>query len=245
MRAGSLLEYAAMQAVILAAGRGTRMGALTETVPKPMLRVSGKTLLEHKFDALTEDIDEVIIIVGYLGNVIKDHFGEEYHGKRLRYIVQENIVGGTADALWQARTFLHGRFLVMMGDDIYAQEDVERSLKVHTDAWTILVQEVSEASSGGFVTLNTGGRIIGIAEGAHAGSGLMNTNMCTMDTRVFDFPMVPKAEGSNEFGLPQTVLVAAHTLNIPVYPIQTNFWLQISAPEDLKRAEEFLRPRTS
>ena len=69
-----------MQAVILAAGRGVRMGALTESTPKPMLQIKGRTLLEYKLAALPEEVDEVIIVVGYLGGMIQSHFGGEYNG---------------------------------------------------------------------------------------------------------------------------------------------------------------------
>ncbi len=77
-----------MQAVILAAGRGTRMGALTEHTPKPMLLVNGRPVLEYIFDSLPEEIDEVIIVVGYLGSVIQKHFGGFYKGKKILYVEQ-------------------------------------------------------------------------------------------------------------------------------------------------------------
>src|SRR5437016_4983418 len=109
-----------MQAVILAAGHGTRMVELTQSVPKPMLTVAGKPLLEYKLDALPEKIDEVIIIVGYLGGVIQKHFGGLYDNKRILYVEQEKL-DGTAGALWCAKDILHDRYLVMMGDDIYAK----------------------------------------------------------------------------------------------------------------------------
>ena len=63
-----------MQAVILSAGRGTRMGVLTDSMPKPMLTVLGKTLLEHKFDILPSEVDEIILIVGNMGGLIQKHF---------------------------------------------------------------------------------------------------------------------------------------------------------------------------
>jgi bifunctional UDP-N-acetylglucosamine pyrophosphorylase/glucosamine-1-phosphate N-acetyltransferase len=95
-----------MQAVILAAGRGTRMGKLTEHSHKTMLQVAGKTLLEHKFDVLPDDVAEIILVVGYLGETIRARFGDSYYGRKLTYVAQENIVGGTMNALLQAQSIL-------------------------------------------------------------------------------------------------------------------------------------------
>ena len=65
-----------MQAVILAAGLGTRMGKLTKNTPKPMLKLDGKNLLEWKIERLPKEVDEVILVVGYKSEVIKKYF---YH----------------------------------------------------------------------------------------------------------------------------------------------------------------------
>jgi len=111
------------QAVILAAGKGTRMLPLTETRPKPMQEVSGKNLIEWKLAALPEAIRDVVIVVGYQGEQIREFFGDMWHGRSIRYVVQEKL-NGTAGALWSARNLLHGRFLVLMGDDLYAKEDI-------------------------------------------------------------------------------------------------------------------------
>ena len=70
-----------IQAVILAAGKGTRMLPLTVNAPKPMQEVLGKNLLELKIEALPDEVDEVIMVIGYLGNMIRDFFGDEYGGK--------------------------------------------------------------------------------------------------------------------------------------------------------------------
>lgn len=228
-----------MQAVILAAGKGTRMKDLTAEVPKPMLTVLGKTLLEHKFDALPAAIDEIILVIGYQGEVIREKFGNQYEDKRISYVVQETL-DGTAGAVWKARDLIRDRFIVMMGDDLYARRDMERC--VEASDWALVAEETKAMASGGRVVTNEAGEVLDIVEGDHQGTeGLMNTNLFVLDARVFAQPLVPKSPGSSEFGLPQTVLPAARALGIPLHVIPVTEWIQITAPEDLARAEERLR----
>lgn len=228
-----------MQAVILAAGRGTRMGKLTENMPKPLLEVGGKTLLEHKFDNMPFDVDEIIIVVGYFGSSIHDRFGGFYKDKTLLYVEQENPTGGTADALWEAKDALHDKFLVFMGDDLYSKYDSDRCAAI--DGWTMLVEKTEHMTQGGNVVVDKKGTIVAIEEGDHKGkAGLINTNMFALDTRLFDFDMVPKAPGSSEFGLPQTILAASQRSGIPFSAVESTFWIQITEPDDLEKAEQML-----
>ncbi len=228
-----------MQAVILAAGKGTRMKDLTQEVPKPMLNVLGKTLLEHKFDALPDEIHEIILVIGYQGDVIRNRFGESYNGKKITYVVQETL-DGTAGAVWKTRSLIDNRFIVMMGDDLYAREDIQRC--VDSRDWAVVAEETKHMASGGKVVTDDAGIVLDIVEGEHHGTeGLMNTNLFVLDVRLFDEPLVPKSPGSAEFGLPQTVLPAARRLAIPLHVIPVTSWIQITAPEDIGRAEERLR----
>lgn len=225
-----------MQAVILAAGRGTRMGKLTETLPKPMLEVNGKTLLEHKFDALPESVHEIILIVGYLKDVIIEKFGDSYQGKKLIYREQENIVGGTMDALLQAKEHLTEKFLILMGDDIYSEADI-RAVLAHE--WALLVQRVPDTAVGGRIVSDVEGHVIDIIEGA-PGEGAVSTNMYVLDPRIFKHPAVPKASNSTELGLPQTVLAASKASGIPLNIVEATRWIQITNPEDIEKAEKLL-----
>lgn len=229
------MYYGAMQAVILAAGRGTRMKELTDGVPKPMLTVAGRTLLEHKFDVLPEDIEEIILIIGYQGEAIRERFGDSYKGIPLRYIEQEHL-DGTMGAVLLAREAIAGPFLVMMGDDLYSTDDIERMVGM-TD-WAMLVQPAESMGEGGRIITDATGAVTGIEEGDHRGTpGLMNTNLFRLDKRIFEYPLVPKAFGSGEYGLPQTVVAASMAGGIPLHAVSTHDWFQITAPEDLAKAE--------
>lgn len=233
-----------MQAVILAAGRGTRMDELTMATPKPMLPVAGRPLLEYKINALPEEVGEVVLIVGYLKDVIKRHFGEVYGGKKIRYVEQGEL-NGTAGALWAAKEMLSDRFLVMMGDDIYTKKDIEACIEKY-DAWTLLVQQLPEMHRAGSVRLDENGRIVEIIESSIEDAerlepGLASTNLYVLDTRLFSCPLLPKHAGSLEYGLPQTVVNAAHILDIRFEPVFTDKWMQITAPKDLVAAAEMLK----
>jgi NDP-sugar pyrophosphorylase family protein len=213
------------------------MGALTDTVPKPMLEIAGKTLLEHKFDALPDSVDEIILVVGYLGGKIHERFGGDYHGKRLLYVEQENPTGGTADALWQAKDILHGRFLVMNGDNLYLREDIAKCTAYE---WAVLVQERENIRTGR-VVVDERGLVADILENSNHGgeAGYASTGLYALDMRIFDYQPVPKDPGSQELGLPQTMMQALQ--DIPIHAVPATGWFEIKAPEDLAKAEEFLK----
>src|SRR3989344_511325 len=129
-----------MQAVILAAGKGTRMGDLTKNTPKPLLKIGNKTILEQTLESLPEEIEEVILVIGYLGEQIKNLIGGSFAGKKVTYVEQKELKG-TADAIFECKDLLRGRFLVLMGDDLYNKRDLENLIK---SPLAILVSEVKE-----------------------------------------------------------------------------------------------------
>ncbi len=226
-----------MQAVILAAGKGTRMGALTKDTPKSMLKVAGKTLLEYKLEILPKGIDSVIIVVGYLKDVIQRHFGSTYNGIPIAYVEQENPVGGSMDALLKARSFLKDRFLVMNADNIYSTQSIRDCLQYE---WAVVAKQTEELGRAARIITGEGNLVLDIIEASQhsGGPGLANLNLFLFDTRLFDQAPVPKGLGETEIGLPQTAVAASKALHIPFCVVKTDFWIQTKTSDDLIRAEE-------
>jgi len=223
-----------MQLVILAAGRGTRMKSLTESMPKPLLSVLGNNLIEHKLSVLPKEIDEIIIVVGYLGEKIRAHFGENFNGRKIRYVEQKELLG-TMMALKQAESIISGKFMVMMGDDLYSKDVINECLK---HEWAVLVKKMEGDGKGALVQIDKNNHITDIVEGVELRKGMLNNaGLYVLEPEIFKYPLVQIPSG--EFGLPQTLVKAAKDFDINVVET-TNGWLQISSPEDLEKVEKIM-----
>jgi len=120
-----------MQVVILAGGKGARLGALTERLPKPMLPLAGKPILEHQIElARRYGAREIILLTGHLGQVIEDYFGDgAERGVPIR-CRRESQPLGTAGAIKHIEPWIHGDFLVFYGD-ILMDVDLARLAGFH------------------------------------------------------------------------------------------------------------------
>src|SRR4030042_5176940 len=140
-----------MKVVILAAGEGKRLRPFTEMMPKVMLPVANKPILEHVFDAIKKTgIDEIIIVVGYKKEVIMDYF-KDYKGIKITYVTQDKQLG-TAHALLQAKNNLIESFIVLAGDNIIDDKSVQKLLQDKSEH-SILIKEHVPSSNYGVVFL--------------------------------------------------------------------------------------------
>jgi glucose-1-phosphate thymidylyltransferase len=156
-----------MKAVVPAAGEGTRMRPLTADRPKGLVEVGGRPLLAHVFEALGQlNPDELVVVVGYRGDAIRDHFGAQFDGIPLRYVTQPER-NGLADALLQAAPHVGDEFVVLNGDNVARAnlgDVVERHRRTDADV-TALVEQVScERAREGAVFERDDDRITGIVE---------------------------------------------------------------------------------
>ncbi len=122
-----------VKALILAGGRGERMRPLTDKLPKPMLEIAGKPILEHQIELLKKHgIDKIVIAGHYLFENIKNYFGSgEKFGVEIKYSDEESLMG-TAGAIKNAEEFLQDveNFIVLSGD-IMTQINPKSLLRFH------------------------------------------------------------------------------------------------------------------
>jgi NDP-sugar pyrophosphorylase family protein len=224
-----------MKAVILAAGKGSRMKELTLDTPKPLLRYQDKTLIEHKLETLPDHITDVVLVIGYLGDKIKDYFGDSWNSKNIHYVEQEEMLG-TAHALFAAQHLLDEPFIVLMGDDLYGKEDLalltSRVDGAHPHPWAVLVEQSEALQSGGKIIADEHGNLAGIVEDydGRIPYNFVYTGACVLTPEIFALEMV-QLPNSAEFGLPQTFASVAHERPIKIH--HATFWKRITAPEDL------------
>jgi NDP-sugar pyrophosphorylase family protein len=189
------------RAVILAGGKGTRMRPFTYEMPKPMIPVQGKPLLQHIVELIRKyEIREIIFSTGYMGDKIREYFGNgSKFGVDISY-VEEKAEMGTAGALHLMEDSLTGPFLMFNGD-ILANIDLHDFILFHREnkaAATIALTPVKDPSRFGVASLR-GNRILDFIEkpkDRSVKSKLINAGVYVMEPEVLDY--IPKGRSMME-----------------------------------------------
>jgi NDP-sugar pyrophosphorylase family protein len=223
-----------MQAIILAAGEGKRLRPLTLDKPKPLVEVNGKPLLEHNLDNLVGFIEEVILIIGYKGEKIKEKYGDSYKGMKLKYVEQKEQLG-TGHALLQAEDLVKGKFLVLNADDLFSKKDVENCLKHEL---CIVVKKVKNPERFGIVFLENN-KLKSIIEKPKEFIGnLANTGFYVLHKDIFEeIKKVGKSE-RGEYELVGAITSLAQKKEIKC--TEAEYYIPIGYPEDLAKASRIL-----
>lgn len=228
-----------MKAVILCAGEGLRMRPLTLNTPKPLLEIRGRPILEYIFENLPENVDEVVIVISYLGEKIKKYFGNEFSGRKIVY-AEQGGVRGTFGALLSAKPYLgEEKFLLLFGDDILDKASITKCLR-HELA--VLVKAVPDPRRFGVVVTDSKGKILDFMEKPeNPPSNLANTGVKVLDQRVFDY--WPHKNSNGEFYLVDAVARLAK--DYPVFVEHARVWHSFASPEDLRRIDENFKTLTN
>ena len=152
-----------MKIVIMAGGRGTRIAEVNSEVPKPMIPIMKKPILEYEIDCLRKQgYTDIILVVGYLGQVVQDYFGDgSSFGVSIEYVIEETPLG-TAGALYLLKDKISEDFLLLNGDIIF-DVDIARFCQMHKKQGgiaTILTHPNNHPYDSGIIVADQEGKVL-------------------------------------------------------------------------------------
>ncbi len=226
-----------MQIVILAAGLGLRLRPFTETKPKALIPVAGTPLLLRTLESLPLDsVNEIIIVIGWLGEQIKAVVGNTYAGIPVQYALQEPL-NGTGGSVHAAKHLLHDKFLVLNGDDIYTRKDLQTL--ADSPSWALLGAATTRPLAAAIETTPEG-VITGFSANQTDAEKYINCGAYALDTDFFSLPLVPiPVRNGSEYSLPHTLIQDPQ--NHPVQLFPATQWLPVGSPEELAKAEKIMQ----
>lgn len=230
-----------MKAIILAGGLGTRLRPLTEKIPKPLLPVKGRAILEHAIlNFKKHGIKDIIISAGYLAPKIKDHLGDGFSlGVRIDYNVEESPLG-TGGAMKQAARELSETFLAINGDNL-ADFDWTEILKTHranSAKLTLSLYPVEDVTQFGIARLEES-KILEFIEKPspeRAPSNLNNAGGYVIEPGVLD--MLPEGASSIE----KDCFEKLASLGVVFAHIHDSQWYPTDTLEKYQKANEEFEP---
>ena len=254
-----------MKAIILAAGMGTRLHPITWSIPKCLVPVNAKPILEYQLEALLlAGIQDVILVVGHLAELLSDKYGTSYRGMNIHY-VENRLYDRTNNiySLWLARQHLNGQVLLLEGDLVFEPELLERLTQ--TAEPDVAIVERFQPSMDGTVILTHGLGANGIWASqmvlkAYQGddfdyaSALKTVNIYKLSPELLQDQIVPEldsyvAQQRNDqyYEAVFADLISRNAMRLAVLFAAPNRWAEVDTMEDLQAAEklfakEFLAP---
>jgi len=227
-----------MKAVIMAAGKGTRMLPLTEKAPKVLVEINGKPFLYYVLKHLQEaGFDDIAIITGYL----KEKFPEflEKYGFEATLIEQDEQKG-TGHAAKLAKEFAKGEnFILLGGDNLWSVDDLKTIGQDDNECYIAGIK-VEEPQKYG-VLVEKDGKLVHIHEKPEKYVGdLINTGLYKFTPEIFDALEQIQLSPRGEYELTDAISILAEKGKVNVYSIK-DYWLDLGSIEDIKKVENFLK----
>lgn len=227
-------------AIILAGGMGTRLRSVVPDLPKPMAPVKGRPFLEHQMDYwIGQGVDRFVVSVGYMKEVIMDHFGSNYRSTTLTYAIEDEPLG-TGGGLFLAAQGLNEPFLVLNGDTFF-EVDLAKLLKFHADHsadWSFSLFRTSEVGRYMGVEVKSGGEIYSLTSGTEKMGRLANGGVYLVNPSILrNKLLVP----GSKLSLEDDVLPAMVAQGNKLFGLEfTGTFIDIGIPQDYFRAAEVL-----
>ena len=235
-------------AVILCGGLGTRLRPVVSDRPKSMALIASRPFLEYQIGWLRDNgIEDVVLCTGYLGEAIRDHFGNGSHfGLSVRYSREREPLG-TAGALKDSEDFIKADTFLVLNGDSAVEVDLGGLLAEHkrrNSAATLTVAKSDRTDRYGQVQLDRENRVTAFSEKRASESqvssawGWINGGVYVFERIVLSLiPPAPPAVSLETFLLPELIGKGLHGFR------SEGYFIDIGVPEDLERAQEELPRR--
>ncbi|MEK6693825.1 MAG: phosphocholine cytidylyltransferase family protein [Nitrospirota bacterium] len=239
-----------MKSVILAAGVGKRLGAVTGNRPKCLLEVGGRSLLARYLDALVDvGIKSAVLVVGHRQELIRAAIGDAYRGLALRYIVNDQYRRGSLYSLWLARATFDDDLLIMDADVLCPASFVKRLVNApHPNA--ILIDETVRQDSEERMAVIRGGRVMALTKQRSTqpadllGEGVGFLKVTRRDSEALVAAMEPfVARGELDMEYEDTWEAFFQAVPVGYEKVGGQPWIEIDFPGDITRAEREILPR--
>jgi len=222
-----------IKAVILAAGEGKRLRPFTETMPKVMIPVANKPILEYVLDSVKNSgINEIIAVVGYKKEVIMEYF-KDYSDLEIKYVLQDKQLG-TAHALLQTEKYIDDTFIVLSGDNIIDQISISKLIKDKNN-FSMLIKENPQPSKYGVVFFEKN-LLQEIVEKPKEEVGrFISTGIYKLQNSIFDNIKEFASQGIFDISsVIQSIIEKGDNINTTA----ANLWMDIVYPWDLIQVNE-------
>jgi len=232
------------KAVLLAAGRGTRMRELTADLPKPMIEVRGKPVLQHIVEGLRDaGVRQLLVIVGYRADAVQNFFGDgSRYNIEIQYTTQA-VQDGTGRVVDLARNFAgDSPFVLSYGDILVDPANYKRLLNLPQDVEAIVsVTRGEDVSKGGAAFLNEEMELVDLREKSKPGeptSPWYNAGIYTFRPSIFEFTAKLKPSPRGEYELTDAIRALAHSGKKVKALELTGEWADVRDPEILARLNQ-------
>jgi dTDP-glucose pyrophosphorylase len=234
------------KAVVLAAGRGTRMRELTADLPKPMINVRGKPVLQHIIEGLRDaGSRRLLIIVGYHAETVRNFFGNgRHHGVHIEYATQ-TVQDGTGRVVNLARNFIGGSpFILSYGDILISPVNYKRLVDLTDDCEAMVtVTRGEDVSKGGAVFVNKQMELVDLREKLtpdEPTSPWYNAGLYAFRPSIFEFIARLKPSPRGEYELTDAIRDLAYS-GKKVQALELNGeWADVRDPEVLAKLNQTL-----
>lgn len=230
-------SYLPVDALIMAGGRGERLKPLTDTTPKPLLKIGDKPIIEYNIDRLAAfGIDDIWLSVRYLGEQLEEYFGDgSDKGIRVKYVWEKEPLG-TAGALGLIDDFVHDHILMMNSDLLTTIDFEDFFLFFQKEEADLAVACIPYQVNIPYAVMETEEKKVTGLKEKPTYTHYSNAGIYLMKKEVIDH--LPKSSHFNATDLME--LLIAQGKKVVAYPL-LGYWLDIGKHEDYNKAQKDLK----